>query len=43
MEFTISKTNSEWIYGNFSKSHIGSNEMINFKPLQPAKGCVHTN
>ena len=26
--------NCDWIYGNRSKSHIGSNEMIDFKDFK---------
>ena len=36
----------DWIYGNQSKSHIGSYDIIDskdFNTLQPAKDCEHTN
>jgi len=36
----------DWIYGNRSKSDIGSYEIIDFKDLnalKPAKDCEHAN
>ena len=38
--------NCDWIYGNCSKSHIGSYEKIDFEDfntLFPAKDCEHAN
>ena len=45
-KFHVPHINCDWIYGNRSKSHIGSYEIIDFKDfntLKLAKHCEHVN